>query len=134
MISFTFIELKNIQVTVNSFFLLSMSFDFLETFDVVVTCFFMDTAKNIIEYLEVIKNVLKKHGTWINLGPLLYHFEGNPDEISIELSMLELKELIESMGFNIKEEPPVKTTYCGMKESMLSYVYSAQFFSCTKKA
>lgn len=36
--------------------------------DVVVTCFFMDTAKNIIEYMEVIYKTLKQNGTWINIG------------------------------------------------------------------
>jgi carnosine N-methyltransferase len=36
--------------------------------DVVVTCFFMDTAKNIIEYMEVIHKTLKQNGTWINIG------------------------------------------------------------------
>ena len=29
------------------------------TFDAVTTCFFIDTAHNIIEYLEVIRHVLK---------------------------------------------------------------------------
>lgn len=39
-----------------------------EAWDVVVTCFFIDTAKNILEYLEVIHKILKPHGTWINIG------------------------------------------------------------------
>lgn len=39
-----------------------------EEWDVVVTCFFMDTAKNIIEYMEVIYKTLKQNGTWINIG------------------------------------------------------------------
>ena len=30
-----------------------------ETFDAVVTCFFLDTAHNIIEYMEVIRHALK---------------------------------------------------------------------------
>ena len=29
------------------------------TFDAVVTCFFLDTAHNVIEYMEVIRHVLK---------------------------------------------------------------------------
>jgi carnosine N-methyltransferase len=55
--------------------------------DVVATCFFIDTAKNIIQYLEIIHKILKPGGTWINLGPLLYHFENTPGENSIELSL-----------------------------------------------
>lgn len=36
--------------------------------DVVATCFFIDTAKNIIRYLEIIHQILKPGGTWINIG------------------------------------------------------------------
>ena len=43
-------------------------------FDCVVTCFFIDTAHNIVEYLEIIHHCLRKGGAWINLGPLLYHW------------------------------------------------------------
>lgn len=38
--------------------------------DVVVTCFFIDTAKNILEYLEVIHKALKQNGKWINIGKI----------------------------------------------------------------
>ena len=40
----------------------------IENWDVVVTCFFVDTAKNIVEYVEIIERILKKGGMWINLG------------------------------------------------------------------
>ena len=92
--------------------------------DVVVTCFFMDTAKNIIEYMETIHHALKQHGTWINvgmflggstmkkwatfnkitlLGPLLYHFEDSSSgEPSIELSLEQLKDVARKIGFEIK--------------------------------
>lgn len=36
--------------------------------DAVVTCFFIDTAKNIVDYLETIHKVLKTGGVWINAG------------------------------------------------------------------
>lgn len=42
----------------------------------ICTCFFLDTAKNPIRYLEVIHHLLPTGGYWINLGPLLWHFEG----------------------------------------------------------
>lgn len=41
---------------------------FAETWDSIVTCFFIDTARNIVEYLERIHRMLKKGGTWINCG------------------------------------------------------------------
>lgn len=51
-----------------------------EQYDAVSTVFFIDTAPNIIAYIETVKDCLKKGGLWINLGPLLWHFENNtPD-------------------------------------------------------
>ncbi|KAK6540200.1 hypothetical protein TWF694_009019 [Orbilia ellipsospora] len=47
-----------------------------ETFDCVVTCFFIDTARNLMDYLETIRNILAPNGIWINHGPLLWHWEG----------------------------------------------------------
>ncbi len=34
----------------------------------VVTCFFIDTAKNLIEYVEIISSILTENGVWINHG------------------------------------------------------------------
>jgi carnosine N-methyltransferase len=48
-----------------------------DEFDAVATVFFIDTAPNIINYIETVRNCLKTGGIWINLGPLLWHFEGN---------------------------------------------------------
>ena len=47
-------------------------------FDVVATCFFIDTAPNVLNYVETIRHCLKPGGLWINLGPLLWHFETTP--------------------------------------------------------
>ena len=43
--------------------------------DAVLTCFFIDTAQNIVSYIETIARLLREGGVWINLGPLLFHFE-----------------------------------------------------------
>src|ERR1700694_4939623 len=48
------------------------------TFSVVTTIFFLDTAPNVLKYIDTIYNVLVSGGLWINLGPLAWHFE--PDE------------------------------------------------------
>ena len=52
-----------------------------DSWNVVVTCFFLDTAHNVMEYIECIHKILKKGGIWINLGPLLYHYSEQPNEI-----------------------------------------------------
>lgn len=44
-------------------------------YDAVVAIFFLDTAPNVLRYLEVIKNCLKPGGLLVNFGPLLWHFE-----------------------------------------------------------
>uniref|UniRef100_A0AAZ3S573 Carnosine N-methyltransferase 1 n=1 Tax=Oncorhynchus tshawytscha TaxID=74940 RepID=A0AAZ3S573_ONCTS len=38
------------------------------TWDCVATCFFINTAHNVIDYVETIWNFLKSGGVWINLG------------------------------------------------------------------
>ena len=48
-----------------------------DTFDAVATVFFLDTAPNIIRYIETIRNCLRTGGLFINVGPLLWHFENN---------------------------------------------------------
>lgn len=41
-----------------------------EQFDCVATCYFIDTATNVLDYMECIQHVLKPGGLWVNLGPL----------------------------------------------------------------
>ncbi len=40
----------------------------LDDWDCVTTCFFIDTAHNIIEYVERLWKILKPGGVWINFG------------------------------------------------------------------
>lgn len=48
-------------------------------YDIVVTCFFIDTAPNFLSYIRTIKHLLKPSGVWINVGPLLWNcFENGP--------------------------------------------------------
>lgn len=38
------------------------------------TCFFLDTAPVVMEYVETIHRALRSGGVWTNIGPLLYHW------------------------------------------------------------
>ncbi|KAI9306576.1 N2227-domain-containing protein [Cunninghamella echinulata] len=116
--------------------------DFLEVYtteenqnawDCVVTCFFIDTAKNIIQYMEVIHSILKQGGVWINIGPLLYHFEDSPGEASVELSLDQVKRIATQLGFEIKKEAMIDTTYTSNPDSMLTYLYHSAFWTAIKK-
>ena len=102
-------------------------------FDSVVTCYFIDTANNIIEYIETIYNILKIGGLWINFGPLLYHYTDNINEVSIELSWNEIKNIIIGFGFEFTKEENVQTTYSADKDSMTHRIYKCIFFTAVKK-
>ncbi|KAL7284714.1 hypothetical protein ACG7TL_002020 [Trametes sanguinea] len=101
--------------------------------DAVMTCFFIDTAKNIVNYLRIIHRILAPGGVWINLGPLLWHWENNTtNDPSIELTLEELKVLARKIGFEISNERTIDTTYTNNAQSMLGYVYHAQFWTAKK--
>jgi carnosine N-methyltransferase len=103
------------------------------SFDSVLTVFFIDTAPNIVRYIEAIHNCLKKDGIWINNGPLLWHGEdrkiatthddshdhdtnekdtdtnGNGDKGiaepgSVELTNEEVLLLVEALGFVVLKQ------------------------------
>ena len=102
-------------------------------FDSTVTCFFIDTANNIIRYVEIIHDILKDGGLWINIGPLLYHYSENENEISIELSWNEVKNVILGYGFEIIKESRIPATYSVNQKTMMERVYNCIFFVAVKK-
>lgn len=107
---------------------------FYGTQDCVVTCFFIDCAHNIVEFIELIHRVLKAGGKWINFGPLLYHFADVPRESSIEPSYDIVRSVIEQTGFQfISEDKDCEATYCQNPRSMLHYTYKCVSFTCMKK-
>ncbi|KAM8865854.1 carnosine N-methyltransferase [Synchiropus picturatus] len=113
--------------------------DFVEVYsdpaswDCVATCFFIDTAHNVIQYVETIWKILKPGGVWINLGPLLYHFENMANELSVELSYEDIRTAMVKLGFHIEvENTSVHTTYTENDCSMLRYVYDSVFFVARK--
>lgn len=111
-----------------------------QKFDAVVTVYFIDTAPNLFRYIETIKRCLKEGGVWINIGPLLWHFDGkrtgsdNGDSKvadqtdsedrdtkdtgigepgSFELTDEEVRVLVESMGFEIINQEQLPEEYGG---------------------
>jgi hypothetical protein len=67
------------------------------TYDALVSHFFIDTATNILTYLETIHAMLKPGGVWINFGPLLY---GSMP--ALQLSMDEVIAMAESLGLELE--------------------------------
>jgi len=106
------------------------------TWDAVTTCFFIDTAHNVVEYIEIISNILKDGGVWINHGPLLYHFAdayAPEDEMSIELSLEDVKRIAFHYGFELETERTIETTYTANPTSMMQNRYFAAFWTMRKK-
>ncbi|KAL7712768.1 carnosine N-methyltransferase [Entamoeba marina] len=101
-------------------------------FNAVVTCFFIDTAHNIIEYINTIYNLLVDGGIWINLGPLLYHYNGS-DSLSIELTWEEIRTVITKVGFSLETEELVKCPYCQPSTSLQQSYYNGIYFVGRKK-
>jgi carnosine N-methyltransferase len=67
-------------------------------YDVLVTLFFIDTARNLLTYLETIHRLLRPGGTWLNLGPLLY---GTAP--FLQLSLDEVISLARAVGFEFED-------------------------------
>ena len=103
-----------------------------ESWDCIITCFFMDTANNIIEYVETIFNALKPGGVWINFGPLLYHYADMTDELSIELTWEEFRSVVVKIGFDLKTENQQEAVYAADVNPMLRITYNCIFFTAFK--
>lgn len=122
-------------------------------FKIIATCFFIDTASNIIDYLKTIKNCLSDDGYWINFGPLLWHHEDDDDVMNttfidpvthkakkmatpmkgLELSREDLIQLIADMGFTfVTHESDIDSTYGGDDKSLGSWNYKCEFWVCRK--
>ena len=90
-------EMKgNLSYTIGDFALTYSMSHYKDGYDGIVTCFFLDTATNIYEYLVTIQNVLRKGGVWVHVGPLQWH-----SNALLHPSADELRGLVESMGFQI---------------------------------
>jgi len=118
-----------------------------QVFDAVTTVFFIDTAPNLIRYIEAIHHCLKEDGLWINVGPLLWHFEdshprreadgdttGIGEPGNVELTEEEVLTLVEHMGFKIEKRPNYGRP-CGYiqdGDSMLQNLYQPSHWVARK--
>ncbi|KAJ4455719.1 putative Carnosine N-methyltransferase [Paratrimastix pyriformis] len=103
-----------------------------DRWDGMVTSFFLDTAHNVIEYVRVIHRMMKPGGVWVNMGPLLWHYEGMEGEASLELSFDEVREIIRQIGFTFVKEERIRTPYTDDSRSMMHVVYDTVLFVAIK--
>lgn len=70
---------------------------------------------------------------WVNQGPLLYHFADMGNEMSIELSLEEIKACLPAFGLElIEEEHGIECEYTTDPDTMHPTVYRTVFFVCRK--
>ena len=67
-------SVDRMSMTAGDFITLYGDAKYERVFDAIATTFFVDTAPNVIKYIETVRNCLKVGGMWVNLGPLLWHF------------------------------------------------------------
>lgn len=147
------------SMTSGDFCVIYRALEYHDTFNAVATCFFIDTAPNLISYIETIRTCLKSGGIWINLGPLLWHFESAPTPAerdkqrgrtpsghghghgdvgigepgSFELSNDEVLALVQHYGFEMIEQKQASPTgYIQDPASMLQNVYRPMFWVARK--
>ena len=101
--------------------------------DCVMTSFFLDSAKNVLDYVELIARLLPDGGHWINLGPLNYVFNRITEEIRLELSWEHLRMFIEESGFVfVKEAFDLDCGYCYDPNAMGNSRFKCLNFVCKK--
>ena len=150
---------ERMSMATGDFCVLYSQDDARETYDAVTTVFFIDTAPNIIRYIEAVRNCLKPRGIWINLGPLLWHHIARPpsskgedeemrdshphvyedtgiaDPGSVELTNDEVVALVEHLGFAMEKQEvgTIETGYISNPNSMLQNTYRPSFWIARKK-
>ncbi|KAF2714871.1 methyltransferas-like protein [Pleomassaria siparia CBS 279.74] len=152
---------ERMSMATGDFCVLYSQEDSKETFDAVTTVFFIDTAPNMIRYIEAVRNCLKPGGLWINLGPLLWHHAAKPppseedknkdkedrttdanerdigiaDPGSVELTNEEVVALVQHLGFAMEkhETGTFETGYISDPSSMLQSTYRPSFWIARKK-
>mmetsp|Transcript_26947 Transcript_26947/g.66051 ORF Transcript_26947/g.66051 Transcript_26947/m.66051 type:complete len:296 (+) Transcript_26947:767-1654(+) len=106
--------------------------------DAVATCFFIDTAHNVVEYLEIISRMLRPGGVWVNFGPLLFHWADahtylGGEEMSVEMSLEDVEKVADSVGLDIVKREMRDSLYTADHRSMCQTVYRCVLLVAVKR-
>jgi carnosine N-methyltransferase len=124
--------------------------------DGVVSCFFLDTSPNVIQYLQTIHQMLKPNGLLFNFGPLLWHWSGPAmlltdenmsdyidryDHLdkkylqSYDYTWEDIQVLLSKIGFDVVEQSiDIPAHYTADPSSMLQTVYRCVHFVARKRS
>ncbi|KAK7202680.1 N2227-like protein-domain-containing protein [Myxozyma melibiosi] len=98
--------------------------DFLQLktrYDAIATLFFIDTAENVLDYIDTIKRLLVPGGIWVNYGPLKW---GTAPKAEMTAEEMEL--LLPKMGFTIEKRWSGQAEYVADSESMWRGFYGLE--------
>jgi len=109
---------------------LSSSSSNANSWDVFASCYFIDCANSILEFIRTIAYILKPGGYWLNFGPLLYHYSDMVGEVSVELCWEEIRAAMPHFGLRLLKEALFQpSSYTSDERSMLRQQYFC--VSCT---
>lgn len=133
---------SNVQLIEGDFTQSLLDPAYAQKYNAVVTLYFIDTARNFLDYCETIQRVLKPGGLWINLGrecSILSVFvsihDGNNTRIialkwgaygSLQLTAEEVLRLVEITGFDIDPASKMEeqNVYGHQEQALLRFTYS----------
>jgi hypothetical protein len=99
-----------------------------EQFDALLTCYFIDTARNFVEYVRTFASILPEDRYWINIGPLLWHFAEAMDEMSVELSWEQCSKVINEYFDIVEQETNRPSCYTSDLDGLQTTTYNCVCF------
>lgn len=87
-------------------------------FDAILTCFFIDTASDVVELVQAMDSLLAEGGVWVNIGPLNWRSEAR-----LKLSWEEVVSVWEGLGYEFVTQQRLECDYHLMR-SMKMYTES----------
>jgi len=106
--------------------------EFKNSFDAIVTCFFLDTAVDVSLYIGKVSDLLRTGGIWINFGPLTSCEPQYTNDISICWNQFRDK----LPGFGLKvldQEVGLGANYAASPSEISKSHYDCVYFACTKE-
>ena len=96
------------------------------TYDLLVTCFFIDTAFNILDYIEVATDAIRPGGLWINIGPV-HWVQSSYD--SLHLTIEEIEGAMTTAGFTFLEKKDLfNNNYCTPPNTFSPMIYNCRLW------
>ncbi|KAK9236949.1 N2227-like protein-domain-containing protein [Lipomyces kononenkoae] len=90
-------------------------------YDAIATLYFIDTAENMLTYIDTIRQLLPLGGIWLNCGPLKW---GSSPRV--EFTLEEVLSVISNMGFQIEKRWSRTAEYTADSESLWQGFYGVE--------